>query len=235
MVADVVAPWQASTPSWVEWTADGTDRPDPRRFADGPRVRARDPQRYPQRALLLPMLHLVQSEEGYVTEGGIDHVRRDAGTHHRRGQGGGHLLHDVQGRPVGDYHVGVCTNTLCGILGGDAIWEPCPRTSASATTRSPRTAPDFPGAHRVPGGLHHAPVMMANWEFMDNMNPNRRPAAGRRSACGPRGEVHPRSGVPRLQGDRTHTVPGLPTTARRRSRPPTTSCWPDCATPRSTI
>ena len=24
-------------------------------------------------------------------------------------------------RPVGEYHVGVCTNTLCAIMGGDAI------------------------------------------------------------------------------------------------------------------
>ena len=26
-------------------------------------------------------------------------------------------------RPVGDYHVGVCTNTLCAVMGGDAIFE----------------------------------------------------------------------------------------------------------------
>ena len=24
-------------------------------------------------------------------------------------------------KPVGDYHVGVCTNTLCAVMGGDAI------------------------------------------------------------------------------------------------------------------
>ena len=41
-------------------------------------------------------------------------------------------------RPVGDYHVGVCTNTLCAVMGGDAIFEPAqgpPRRSA--TTRPP--------------------------------------------------------------------------------------------------
>ena len=27
-------------------------------------------------------------------------------------------------QPVGDYHVGVCTNTLCAVMGGDAIFEP---------------------------------------------------------------------------------------------------------------
>ena len=27
-------------------------------------------------------------------------------------------------RPVGDYHVGVCTNTLCAVMGGDAILVP---------------------------------------------------------------------------------------------------------------
>ena len=26
-------------------------------------------------------------------------------------------------RPVGDYHVGVCTNTLCAVMGGDVIFE----------------------------------------------------------------------------------------------------------------
>ena len=26
-------------------------------------------------------------------------------------------------KPVGDYHVGVCTNTLCAVMGGDVIFE----------------------------------------------------------------------------------------------------------------
>ena len=80
--------------------------------------------RYPKpRSALLPLLHLVQSDEGYVSPEGIglcaellDLTKAEVGavatfyTMYKR-------------KPVGDYHVGVCTNTLCAIMGGDAIYD----------------------------------------------------------------------------------------------------------------
>ncbi len=52
----------------------------------------------PEASALLPMLHLVQSVDGYVTPEG-SRVRRDPRHHPRRGRCGRDVLHDVQAPP----------------------------------------------------------------------------------------------------------------------------------------
>jgi NADH:ubiquinone oxidoreductase subunit E len=37
--------------------------------------------------------------------------------------------------PAGEYHVGVCINTLCAVMGGDAIWRTFQSISESVTTK----------------------------------------------------------------------------------------------------
>ena len=52
--------------------------------------------RYPQaRSALLPLLHLVQSEDGYLTPAGIAFCATAARPDRRRGHRGGHVLLDV--------------------------------------------------------------------------------------------------------------------------------------------
>jgi len=67
--------------------------------------------------------------------------------------------------------VGVCTNTLCAIMGGDAIWE---ELSEHLGIGHDETTPD--GAitlERVEcnAACDYAPVVMVNWEFFDNQTP----------------------------------------------------------------
>jgi len=78
-------------------------------------------------------------------------------------------------RPVGDYHVGVCTNTLCAIMGGDAIFE---RLQEHLGIGNDETTPADGNARTITlehlecnAACDYAPVMMVNWEFMDNMDP----------------------------------------------------------------
>ena len=80
--------------------------------------------RYPQkRSGLLPMLHLVQAVEGRVTPAGIEACADILGISAAEVSGVATFYTMYKRRPVGDYHVGVCTNTLCAIMGGDAILE----------------------------------------------------------------------------------------------------------------
>src|SRR3954453_10488140 len=80
--------------------------------------------RYPQaRSALLPMLHLVQSYEGRVTSRGIEACADIPGITAAEVSGVATFYTMYKRRPVGDYHVGVCTNTLCAVMGGDAIFE----------------------------------------------------------------------------------------------------------------
>ncbi|MGZ8743856.1 MAG: NAD(P)H-dependent oxidoreductase subunit E, partial [Nocardioides sp.] len=72
--------------------------------------------RYPQpRSGLLPMLHLVQSAEGRVTAEGIEVCAEILGITAAEVAGVATFYTMYKRRPVGDYHVGVCTNTLCAV------------------------------------------------------------------------------------------------------------------------
>ncbi len=80
--------------------------------------------RYPQpRSGLLPMLHLVQSAHGRVTPAGIEACADILGISAAEVSGVATFYTMYKRKPVGDYHVGVCTNTLCAVMGGDVIFE----------------------------------------------------------------------------------------------------------------
>ena len=80
--------------------------------------------RYPRpRSALLPMLHLVQSVEGYVTGRGIEFCAELLGLTKAEVGRSRRSTRMYKRRPVGEYLVGVCTNTLCAVMGGDEIFD----------------------------------------------------------------------------------------------------------------
>src|ERR1044071_2022587 len=82
--------------------------------------------RYPvgrERSALLPLLHLVQSVEGYVSPEGIDFCAEPLGPPKDDGAAGGSCYPMYKRRPTGDFLVSVCTNTMCNVLGGQAVYD----------------------------------------------------------------------------------------------------------------
>jgi NADH-quinone oxidoreductase subunit E len=128
--------------------------------------------RYPQpRSALLPMLHLVQSVEGRVTSRGIEACADILGISAADVAGVATFYTMYKRRPVGDYHVGVCTNTLCAVMGGDLIFE---RLKEHLDVGNDETTSDgkITLEHlECNAACDYAPVMMVNWEFMDNQTP----------------------------------------------------------------
>src|SRR4051812_33549532 len=117
------------------------------------------------------MLHLVQSAEGRVTAEGIEACAEILGLTAAEVSGVATFYTMYKRRPVGDYHVGVCTNTLCAVMGGDVIFE---RLKEHLDVGNDETTAD--GAITLEhvecnAACDYAPVMMVNWEFMDNMTP----------------------------------------------------------------
>ena len=128
--------------------------------------------RYPrERSALLPMLHLVQAEDGYVSPRGIAFCAATLGLTTAEVSAVATFYTQFKRHPNGTYTVGVCTNTLCAIMGGDAIWE---ELSEHLGIGHDETTPD--GAitlERVEcnAACDYAPVVMVNWEFFDNQTP----------------------------------------------------------------
>jgi NADH-quinone oxidoreductase subunit E len=128
--------------------------------------------RYPRsRSALLPMLHLVQSVQGYVSPDGIslcaeelDLTKAEVGavatfyTMYRR-------------RPAGTYHVGVCTNTLCAVLGGDEILASLKDHLGLKHNQTSDDGTISLEHIECNAACDYAPVMMVNWEFYDNQTP----------------------------------------------------------------
>jgi NADH-quinone oxidoreductase subunit E len=128
--------------------------------------------RYPEpRSGLLPMLHLVQSAQGRVTPEGIEACAEVLDITPAEVSGVATFYTMYKRRPVGDYHVGVCTNTLCAVMGGDAIFERLKDhldVGNDETTADGRITLEHVECNAA---CDYAPVMMVNWEFMDNMTP----------------------------------------------------------------
>jgi NADH-quinone oxidoreductase subunit E len=128
--------------------------------------------RYPEaRSGLLPMLHLVQSVEGRITPEGIEACAEVLGITAADVSGVATFYTMYKRRPVGDYHVGVCTNTLCAVMGGDSIFQ---RLKDHLDVGNDETTEDGKVTLEhieCNAACDYAPVMTVNWEFMDNMTP----------------------------------------------------------------
>jgi NADH-quinone oxidoreductase subunit E len=128
--------------------------------------------RYPdQRSALLPMLHLVQSQDGYVSRDGIMFCAEQLGLTAAEVSAVATFYTQYKRRPNGEYTVGVCTNTLCAVLGGDAIFEEL--SAHLGVGHDETTADGTITLERVEcnAACDYAPVMMVNWEFFDNQTP----------------------------------------------------------------
>ena len=125
--------------------------------------------RYPNpRSALLPLLHLVQAQDGYVTPAGVEFCGEQLGltgaevaavasfyTMYRRG-------------PTGEYLVGVCTNTLCAVMGGDAIFDSLKEHLGIGNDETTSDGSVTLQHIECNAACDFAPVVMVNWEFYDN-------------------------------------------------------------------
>ena len=130
--------------------------------------------RYPQaRSALLPMLHLVQSVDGRVSPAGVKACAEILGITTAQVSGVATFYTMYRRRPAGRHHVGVCTTALCAVLGGDHLLD---RVSERLGIHEGETTADGTfSLERLEcnAACDFAPVMMVNWEFFDNMTPEK--------------------------------------------------------------
>jgi NADH-quinone oxidoreductase subunit E len=130
-------------------------------------------KRYPRsRSAIMPLLHYVQSIDGYVTQDGIERIAVKLDLETAEVNAVATFYTQYKRKPVGEYHVGVCTNTLCAIMGGDEIYksllEHLEIENDGVTTDGKVSVEHI----ECNAACDYAPVVMANWEFYDNQTPS---------------------------------------------------------------
>ena len=128
--------------------------------------------RYPRsRSAIMPLLHYVQSIDGYVTEEGIETIAEKLNLETAEVNAVATFYTQYKRKPVGQYHVGVCTNTLCAIMGGDEIYKSLLEhleIENDGVTNDGKVSVEHIECNAA---CDYAPVVMANWEFYDNQTP----------------------------------------------------------------
>src|SRR5262249_34229380 len=137
--------------------------------------------RYPEsRSALLPMLHLVQSVQGYVSTAGVEFCAEQLHLSTAEVSAVVTFYTMYKRKPCGEHLVSVCTNTMCALLGGDAIFARL-REHLGAP-KKPLGNEETAGTPGEPGSvtIEHAeclaacdfgPVLQVNYEFYDNQTP----------------------------------------------------------------
>jgi NADH-quinone oxidoreductase subunit E len=125
--------------------------------------------RYPQaRSALLPLLHLVQSEDGCLTPAGVEFCAEQLGLTGAEVAAVATFYSMYRRSPTGDYLVGVCTNTLCAIMGGDAIFDALREHLDVGNDETTNDGKITLQHIECNAACDYAPVLMVNWEFFDN-------------------------------------------------------------------
>ena len=176
--------------------------------------------RYPQsRSALLPLLHLVQSVEGYVSQDGIRFCAEALELSTAEVSAVATFYTMYKRTPCGEHLVSVCTNTLCAALGGDDIYGRLKRQARGRArgdgrrARHPRL--DHPGARRVPGRLRPRAGAAGQLRVLRQPDAGVGGGAGGRAAAGREAAPHPRRAAHRLRARSSWSWPGSSRTSPR--------------------
>jgi len=128
--------------------------------------------RYPHsRSAILPLLHLVQAEDSCLTPAGLEFCGEQLGLTGAEVAAVASFYTMYRREPTGEYLVGVCTNTLCAIMGGDAIFAALSEHLGIGHGQTTQDGAVTLQHVECNAACDYAPVVMVNWEFFDNQTP----------------------------------------------------------------
>ena len=127
---------------------------------------------YPvKRSALVPMLLYAQDEIGYISDAVVAEVAERIGITELEVRNVVSYYSLMRTKPVGKYHVQVCTNIACMLRGGNEIFHHC---SKRLGIGHKQTTPD--GVFSLEeveciGACSWAPAIQVNYDFHENLTP----------------------------------------------------------------
>lgn len=166
-------------------------------FTEETRDRAREIiARYPagkERSALLPLLHLVQSEEGYVSPDGIAFCAETLKLTKAEVNAVATFYTMYKREPAGDWLISVCTNTMCGVLGGNAAFTALSEHLGVGHDETTADGTITLEHAECLAACDYAPVLTVNYDFFDRMQADDAVAMARALQAGDR--PHPTRGA----------------------------------------
>lgn len=127
--------------------------------------------RYPSKvALLLPALHAAQDETGWLPPEVMDEIGAYIGIHPAQVREVASFYTMYNLKPVGKYHLKICTNVACSLRGADALVGHCERRMS---IQCGETTPDNKFTlmeEECLGACGNAPAMMLNNDYVENLD-----------------------------------------------------------------
>jgi NADH-quinone oxidoreductase subunit E len=143
------------------------------RLTDGHVVLAREiMSRYPRaRSALIPLLHLAQEQDGYLTTDAMSHVAELLGLTPAEVYGTATFYEMFKFEPVGRYCLTICTNISCQLLGA---WELLEHAEHELGVRAGGTTDD--GMFTLEdveciAACTEAPALQVNYRYRSNVTP----------------------------------------------------------------
>ncbi|MFI6267796.1 NADH-quinone oxidoreductase subunit NuoE [Micromonospora zamorensis] len=143
-------------------------------FTDETRERAREIiARYPadrSRSALLPLLHLVQAEEGYVSPAGVTFCAEVLGLNKAQVGAVATFYTMYKRKPTGDFLVSVCTNTMCNVLGGQEVYDTLSEHLGVGHDETTADGTITLEHAECLAACDYGPVMTVNYDFFDGVD-----------------------------------------------------------------
>jgi NADH-quinone oxidoreductase subunit E len=129
---------------------------------------------YPvRRSALIPVLHLLQGQDGYLTESGMEHVGELVGLTAAEVRGTASFYDMFHTEPVGRYVMAVCTNIACMLAGAYELVEHASRrldVAPGGTTSDGMFTLEEAECLALCG---NAPCVTANWRYFGDVDADR--------------------------------------------------------------
>jgi NADH-quinone oxidoreductase subunit E len=127
--------------------------------------------RYPRkRSALIPLLHLAQQQDGYVTEDAMRHIAELVDCSPAEVLGTSSFYEMLKPHPVGRYMVNVCTDIACMLVGGQELLEHAEETlgitAGSTTEDGAITLEDV----ECIAACTEAPCLQANYRYFTDLS-----------------------------------------------------------------
>jgi len=130
-------------------------------------------KQYPmKRSFLVPMLLYTQDELGYLSEEAVTYLAQKAELTELEVQNVISYYSMLHTKPMGKYHVQVCTNISCMLRGGEDLLDRCKQHLGIGNKQ---TTPD--GVFSLEeveciGACSWAPAVQVNYDFHENLTPD---------------------------------------------------------------